>query len=50
MKEVKLLNRVQAVSTLNLIFILAAIQEHVLESELAFNNCRHISFQCNPHV
>ena len=35
MKEVKLLDRVQAVVPPSIIFILAAIQEHSLKSELA---------------
>jgi len=35
MKEVELLNRVQAVKPLHINFILATIQETCLESELA---------------
>ncbi len=47
MKAVKLLNRVQAVLHLYIILKLATIQEHVLQNELACNNCFDISLQFN---
>jgi len=50
MKEVKLLDREQAVSILYISLILAAIQETSLKSELAFINCCHISLQCDIYV
>jgi hypothetical protein len=50
MKEVKLLDRVQAVVLLDYILILATIQEHVLKSGLTFNNCGHISLQNSLNV
>jgi hypothetical protein len=43
MKEVKHLSRVQAVLLLNIILILATIQESGLKSELASNIGCHIS-------
>jgi hypothetical protein len=45
MKEIKLLDRVQADKLLFIKLILATIQESHLKSELTFHNFRHISLQ-----
>jgi len=45
MKEIKLLDRVQAVLHFFIINILATIQEYSLKKELAFNNYSNISPQ-----
>ena len=45
MKEIKLLNRVQAVLHLYNSIILATVQESGLKSELAFNNYSHLSLK-----
>ena len=50
MKEIKFLNRVQAVMLPSNIIILAAIQEHGLKSELAFNNYSHLSLKFDINV
>ena len=50
MKEIKLLDCVQAVLHLYNSIILAAIQEPELKSELAFNNYTHISLKFDINV
>ena len=50
MKEIKLLDRVQAVSHSSINIILATIQEHGLKSELACNNGFHISLKFDIDV
>ncbi len=50
MKEVKLLDRVQAVLLLHIIFILATVQEYDLKSDLACNNYGHLSQQVDLNV
>jgi hypothetical protein len=50
MKEVKILDSVQAVFHFYIILILATVQEYSLKSELASNNCSHILFQFDVNV
>ncbi len=50
MKEIKLLDRVQAVLLLHIIFILATIQEYALKIKPAFNNYSHISLKFDINV
>ncbi len=50
MKEIKLLNRVQAVIPPSNIIILAAIRESGLKSELSFNNYSHLSLKFDINV
>jgi len=50
MKEVKILDREQACLSFIPALILATIQENGLKSELAKNNCFHISQQFTIHV
>ena len=45
MKEIKFLDRVQAVSHPSINIILATIRESGLKGELAFNNYSHLSFK-----
>ena len=50
MKVGKLLDREQVVSHVSLIFILAAIQDSDLKSELAFINYPHIYLQLGFNI
>ncbi len=47
MKEIKLLDRVQAVSHSSINIILATVREYGLKSELTCNTTQHISLQFN---